>query len=201
MIDISYFAWRDTRITNITEKCNDRNLYFTAFMNRMQEEVLRFTLGNCVYEELKTQLDTDGNLIVGADAKWSNLLYGEIYDASVTQSSCSCGCSECEKHRWRGIYNQTHKRSYVAHYISEQWNHENEFQIYSTGAQVAEVKNSNTVSNMPHRINNHNEFVNWVYYGFGCGELSLCQYMCEKEDLFPEWNIQQRHKHTNLWNI
>jgi len=198
MIDINYFSWRDVRVTNITETCNDRNLYFTQFMKWKEEEVLRLTLGNCLYDELQTQLDDDGNLIEGADAKWSKLLHGDTYEASVAHSNCDCSC---DKHRWRGIYQQKYKRSYVADYICREWNFDNETQVFSTGNQIADVSNSETMSNMPNRINNNNNFVNWVYNGFGCGDLSLCQYMRDKEEDFPEWNIQQRHKHINIWNI
>lgn len=200
MIDISYFAWRDVRIPNITDDCKDRLLYINAFIKSLEEECLIRTLGVCLYQEYKTELDSSGNLLDTADPKWGKLLFGEVYNISSGNSSCSCGCGKCKKHYWKGIFDRDNKRSYIAYYIFNKWAFENESQSFSTGKQIAKVNNSKTISNQTDRINAWNEFVSWVNYGFGCSRVSLYHYLKDKETDFPD-HSGEYFKHINVWNI
>ena len=200
MITESYFAWRDVEITNIIKLCNDRNSYALALIKRLEQEALRMTLGVCLYEEFKTQLDVSGNLKSDVDQKWKDLVYGKIYDAPHNSYGCSCSCSNCKKHQWQGILDKSNKRSYLAFYIYSQWAFDNESQSFSTGEQVASVNNSETVSNHIKRVHAHNNFVNWVQCGYADGRVSLYEYMADHEDDFPEF-AGQCFKHMNVWSI
>lgn len=106
----------DIFIANLNESCE--GLEFYQWMELQEENCLRMTLGNCVTDELYTQLQWNDNtyeyeLIDTAEDKWSWLLYGHTYTdddintSSITYDNCGCGCNNmnCDTYKWEGIIN------------------------------------------------------------------------------------------------
>lgn len=113
------FYTGDIFIPNLEEKCN--NLYFFEWIEQWEEQCLRLTLGDCIYDELVSEMEFNEDmqkyvLKDSADEKWDWLLNGHIYtkddvsDQSLNFSpfnyyNCGCGCVDlnCDSYHWEGI--------------------------------------------------------------------------------------------------
>lgn len=107
----------DIFIANLKEKCDD--LTFFAYDAELEEECLRITLGDCLFNELIDQLEWDETANIyklkdGVDEKWGWLINGHTYAkddlseealSSLDYSLCGCGCDNdnCDTFHWDGI--------------------------------------------------------------------------------------------------
>lgn len=113
------FYTGDIFIPNLEEKCN--NLNFFEWIDLWEEQCLRLTLGDCVYNDLVEQMVFDEILQKyvlkeTAEEKWDWLLNGHKYtkddisDQSLNfypfnYSNCGYGCIglNCNSYHWDGI--------------------------------------------------------------------------------------------------
>lgn len=120
LIDETYFTG-EIQIPNLRERCNG-NLGFQRSLIDWETEALRIILGDCLYNELLTQLVWNAttfkyDIIAGADDKWSWLINGKNYTEtdietfgsntydSLSYHHCGCGCSgmDCDAFHWDGL--------------------------------------------------------------------------------------------------
>ncbi len=123
LIDKTYFTG-DIFIANLNEACD--NLGFYEWIERWEEQCLRTTLGDCLYEDFILQLLWDENLqkyVLKQDAeeKWDWLLNGHNYTrdeisttsfTSFNWHNCKCGCNNdnCDSFKWDGLRVEINRR-------------------------------------------------------------------------------------------
>lgn len=113
------FYTGDIFIPNLEESCN--NLSFDEWRVQYEEECLRITLGDCLYNDLLEQIEWNEDsqkyvLKEAVEEKWDWLVNGHVYtkdditDQSLNfspynYSNCGCGCVDlnCDSYHWDGI--------------------------------------------------------------------------------------------------
>ena len=150
IIDKTYFT-KELHIPHIEEPTSDASIELDASIDRFVSQFLKETLGNVLFEELKTNI-TDGELDDDAPLKWFNLVDGCNYtiDGSV--------------YTWQGLkYSEgAFKVSLLANYV-----YLNQYQntFNSTLGQVLiEGKNGINADATPHLVSIWNEFIE-MYQG------------------------------------
>lgn len=112
----------DIFIANLEESCN--GLPFFEWIEMCDEQCLRITLGDDLYDELLDQVVFNEDqqkyiLAKGVDEKWDWLLNGHKYSKSDIQSqsfigseslSCNCLNYNYENYTWKGIVSTLDRR-------------------------------------------------------------------------------------------
>lgn len=153
-IDTTYFT-KQLSVSNTEEPTSDASIELDLSIDRYVSQFLKLTLGNVLFEELKSYT-TDGELDISAPLKWQNLIDGCDYTIDGTT------------YTWQGLKytDGAFKVSLLANYV-----YVNQFQsnINSQLGQVlVEGKNSNVVDSTPHLVSIWNEFVEMYQGSYDC---------------------------------
>jgi hypothetical protein len=195
-IDESFFIG-DIYIPNVGEYCDNMNFDIKIFISKYESEALINTLGGCLFNELKQQLEYSEDkkrfvLKSDAETKWDWLLNGYQY---TQQYQCGCTCN-CDKRIWNGIISSTPiltkdgikkvKQSYLAYWIYYQRMFYKNSHSTGTGESVNQTENAVMISNETKRKYAFNRFVELVEIGNG-NEVSLYRFLNDHHIFFPEW--------------
>lgn len=215
MLTDKTFFTGDIFISNLTEKCD--NLHFYEWIEVWEEQCLRTVLGDCIYNDFVAQLewnedDEKYQLVDGADDKWDWLLNGHTYTKDdISQSHlfndfcCGSFSDNCDTFYWDGLVKTIDRRikatevngqtangiiinkSLISYYIYWLWALKKDSITSSTGEQIADVKNSQRVSNVHQRIDAYNKFVSMTTECSSSGGVGLYKFIQDFSNLFPEW--------------
>lgn len=194
----SNFTYGNYRIANIDVAEIDNNVDLTIHIQKYEQECLRLILGDCLYNELMTNVELDNQtglykLKDTADEKWGWLLNGKNYEATESVNFCACHSSSCSKHQWDGLVRQVaeidSKKIYetiMASYIFFYWSLNNRTLNLGVGEGAGIAQNATQESGSNKRVDSWNKFVQDVDFGFSNTKVSLNQFLYEHQDYFPE---------------
>jgi len=153
-IDKTYFT-KKLSVPYTEEPTSDASIELDSNIHRYVSQFLKLTLGNVLFEELKTNT-TNGELNNDAPPKWVNLVDGSNYTIDGTV------------YTWQGLrYSEgAFKVSLLANYV-----YLNQYQktVNSMLGQVSlEGKNGITNDSTPHLVEIWNEFVEMYQGSYNC---------------------------------
>jgi hypothetical protein len=153
-IDNTYFI-KNLSVPHTAEPTSDASIELDSNIDRYVNQFLKLTLGNVLFEELKTNT-TNGELIISAPQKWFNLVDGCNYTKDGTV------------YTWQGLrYSDgAFKVSLLANYV-----YLNQYQttVNSMLGQVSlEGKNGINNDATPHLVEIWNEFVEMYQGIYNC---------------------------------
>lgn len=196
-IDKSFFLG-DIFIPNIGEYCDNMNMDLNLFISKFETQALNITLGACLFNQLKDQLEYSPKekrfvLKKKSETKWEWLINGHTYNQ---KSSCNCSCG-CNEKIWNGIVFTTpilnaneelkeFKESYIAYWIYYQRAFFKNSHSVGTGEAINQTENANIISNEVKRKAAFNKFLELVQIGNG-NNVSLYQFLHDYKSLFQGW--------------
>lgn len=210
---ISQFTYGEYHIPNIDTVSNSNDTALMIHIQKYEEEALRMAVGDCLYDDLMSNLELDENGYwkskEDTNEKWNWLLNGHKYDAPSTNCNCGCGCNsgKCNKHVWSGLVSKvaTTKEadvyeSILAPYVYFNWNMN--YRTLSTGVGEAKGVAQNTVlvPSREKRVDAWNKYIQNIAFGFPNSKVSLYQFLSEHKDLFPEYQTVC-FKPITYWDI
>src|SRR5690554_897597 len=197
----------DVFVENLND-CIEQNPALWLSIGIYEKEALIASLGECVYDELVSQLEYNEDikkyvLKEDSDEKWGWLLYGRTYDYDGRKVySCGCGCSStnCKKISFDGIIQTyrlsdetTFERNYLAYYIYYNFKTINESVTAGSGEQIINVQNAMHVYNKKKRYNAWNRYIDW--------REQLANFLNHHKEHFPEANINCNLKRFNIYDV
>jgi hypothetical protein len=192
---LSNFSYGSYRIANIDSGCDaNASIEMTIHLQKYEQEFLRMVLGECLYAELLENLETDGNgyyeLIETAEEKWSWLVNGKSYTATL--NNCGCSSTSCSTHKWDGlirkvatVQSESIWETIMAPYIYFNWalNYRTLNLGVGEGSGTSNGATQENTSNK--RVDAWNEIVTSVNYGYPNGRVSLNQFLQDHQTEFP----------------
>lgn len=197
----SNFTYGNYRIANIDVEEIDNNIDLTIHIQKYEQEALRMILGDCLYDELITNVEIDSEtglykLKDGVDDKWDWLLNGRKYDSKEVSIFCGCHSSTCSKHQWDGLIRKVAKiqdkeiyESILASYIFFYWSLNYRTLNLGVGEGSGNAQNTTQESSSNKRVDAWNKFVQDVDYGYPNTKVSLNQFLNEHQQYFPEASL------------
>lgn len=174
-IDKTYFI-KKLSVPHTAEPTSDASIELESNIDRYVSQFLKLTLGNVLFEELKTNT-TNGELINSAPQKWINLVDGCNYNKDGTV------------YTWQGLrYSEgAFKISLLANYV-----YLNQYQttVNSMLGQVSlDGKNGVTNDSTPHLVDIWNEFVEMyqgIYNYYKHSKQNYIDFDCITYDFMPK---------------
>ena len=193
---VSNFTYGNYRIANINLDTIDENVELQIHIQKYEAEAFRVSIGQEMYAELLTKLDTGVNgftVKATAEQKWKDLVNGVTY--VNTNTSCN-GCPSGINVRWRGFVNEVAvigtgvvRESIFASYIFYKWALNHRTLNFGTGNGTLK---SNAVKSEPYKtkiVDSWNEFVKYIDFGESCTMVSLNQYLQAHKADFPTMQL------------
>lgn len=180
---ISNFTYGSLLIPNINEEVTNNNVALRVCIQKHEPNALALALGVSLFEDFMAQLELDGEywkVKADADAKWSRLLTGEVYD------------SGCGPKKWGGIVTKVAEisgkevfESILAPYVYYQWSLDSRTQSTGVGESKGVAEGTLPASSAHRRADAWNAFVQSVSHGYPGSRVSLHQYLRDHCSDFP----------------
>lgn len=197
----SNFTYGNYRIANIDAASINNNIEIKIYIQKYEEQILRFLLGDSTYEDFLTKLELENGYYKIKTAEqntvWDWLLNGKKYTANNDELSiCGCGCGNNDDQRyWKGLVkkvaqidNKDVYETMMAPYVYFHWSLNNRTLNLGTGEGKIESKNTTQESTKAKRVDAWNELVQWAAYGYSCTNVSLSQFLAHFKEDFPKVN-------------
>lgn len=122
---------------------------FQGYIDTLEREALIDALGRKEYENFISNLDVNGDLIPGADAKWDRLLNGHTY--TIDGETCY----------WDGLKYEVGvmKESLLADYVYSRYVEDNQSSMGDVGMTSSKSENGMRVSANQRIVNAWNDFI------------------------------------------
>lgn len=213
IIDDSYFTG-DIYLPQVGDEAStvaNNNGKLQSFIDEYEPKILEMALGFELYNEFKENLTEGGELEVGAQDKWSDLLNGTEYTSGSTS------------YKWRGLIKEDGiiNTSLIAYYVYYWYVKDGITQKSTLGVVKPDGDNSKAVDSIPTLTNAWRKLMEWYskteqrsyfkgyvngayfedYLGYDSSRnVSLYEFLSHNQSDYPNWSFTPL-ENKNSWGL